>query len=133
MIRLAGPFLLFARPLVPDPHMVPSPSISPRLAEEFFEAVREYIRWNFGDPEPSITVDRHLVRISLVCGRVDGFTDPLPDEVFDAVDFLLIDRRRRAELRANRTYATAARCFREAIEDKKRKYSENEERDPKQR
>jgi hypothetical protein len=70
---------------------------------------------------------------ALVCGRVDGFTDPLPDEVFDAVDFLLIDRRRRAELRANRTYATAARCFREAIEDKKRKYSENEERDPKQR
>jgi len=69
----------------------------------------------------------------LVCGRAGGFTDPLPDEVFDAVDFLLIDRHRKAELRANRTYATAARCFLEAIEDKKRKYSENEERGPEQR
>jgi hypothetical protein len=86
-----------------------------------------------GDPEPSITVDRHLVRISLVCGRVDGFTDPLPDDVFDAVDFLLIDRRHKAELRANPTYDTAARCFLEAIEEKKRKYSENEERDSGQR
>jgi hypothetical protein len=110
-----------------------APSISPRLAEEFFEAVREYIRWDLGDPEPSITVDRHLVRISLVCGRVEGFTDPLPDEVFEAVKFLLMDRHRRAELRADRTYDTAARYFREAIEDKKREYSENEKRDPEQR
>ena len=113
--------------------MAPSPSISPRLAEEFFEAVRQYIRWNFGDPEPSFTVDRHLVRISLVCGRVDGFTDPLPDDVFDALDFLLTDRHHKAELRANPTYATAARCFLEAIEDKKRKYSENEQQDPEHR
>jgi hypothetical protein len=113
--------------------MIPSPSISPRLAEEFFGAVREYIRWNFGDPEPSFTVDRHLVRISLVCGRVDGFTDPLPDDVFDAVDFLLTDGHHKAELRANPTYATAARCFLEAIEEKKRKYSESEERGPEQR
>ena len=78
-------------------------------------------------------MDRQLVRISLVCGRVEGFTDPLPDEVFDAVDFLLIDRHRKAELRANRTYDTAARCFLEVIEDKKRKYSENEQQDPEQR
>jgi hypothetical protein len=110
-----------------------APSISPRLAEEFFEAVREYIRWDLGDPEPSITVDRHLVRISLVCGRVEGFTDPLPDEVFEAVNFLLMDRHRKAKLRTDRTYDTAARCFLGAIEDKKRKYSENEERDSEQR
>jgi hypothetical protein len=78
-------------------------------------------------------VYRHLVRISLVCGHVDGFTDPLPGDVFDAMDFLLIDRRQRAELHANPTYDTAARCFLEAIEDKKREYSGNEERDPEQR
>jgi len=105
-----------------------APSISPMLAEEFFEAVREYIRWDLGDPQPSITVDRHLVRISLVCGRVEGFTDPLPDDVFEALNFLLVDRHRKAKLLADRTYDTAARCFLEAIEDKKREYSENEER-----
>jgi hypothetical protein len=110
--------------------MTRSPSISPRLAEEFFEAIRDYIRWSFGDPEPNTTIDRHLVRISLVCGRVDVFNDPLPAEVFDALEFLLIDERHKAELRANRTYATGARCFREAIEDKKRKYSENERAGP---
>jgi hypothetical protein len=113
--------------------MAPLPSISPRLAEEFFESVREYIRWNFGDPDPSFTVDRYLVRISLVCGRVDGFTDPLPDDVFDAVDFLLTDSNHKAELRANPTYTTAARCFIEAIEDQKRKYLQNEGRGPEQR
>ena len=58
--------------------MAPSISIPPRLAKEFFEAVREYLRWHLGDPEPRITVDRYLVRISFVCGRVDNFTDALP-------------------------------------------------------
>jgi hypothetical protein len=93
-------------------------SVDPRLAAEFFEAVREYIRWSFSDSEPSM-VDRHLVRISLVCGRLNGYTDPLPDDVFDAVEFMLADRRRKAELRANPTYDTAARFFQEAIELKK--------------
>ena len=74
-----------------------SPSISPRLAKDFLETVREYIRWNFGNPDPR-GVDRHLVRISLVCGRVDGYTDPLPDDVFDEVNFLLTDSRHREEL-----------------------------------
>ena len=107
-----------------------SSSISPRLAEEFFDAVREYVRWSFGDPAPSITVDRHLVRLSLVCGLLEGYPDPLPDDVFDAVDFLLVDKRHKAELRANRTYDVAARCFLEAIEVKKRKNSESEQQSP---
>jgi hypothetical protein len=102
------------------------PSISRRLADEFFEAVRGYIRWNFGNAAPA-DVDRHLVRISLVCGRVNGYTDPLPDDVFDAVDFLVTDGRHKEELRASPTYDTAARCFLAAIEDKKRSYSENEQ------
>jgi hypothetical protein len=60
-----------------------------------------------------------LCRISLVCGRLKGYTDPLPDNVFDAVEFLLADRRHKAELRANPTYDTAARFFLEAIVLKK--------------
>jgi len=99
-------------------------SISPRLAAEFFEAAREYIRWNFGNSERN-AVDRFLVRISLVCGRVNGYTDPLPDDVFAAVEFLLNDRQRKAELHANPTYDTAARCFLEAIEE--RKYPKSEQ------
>jgi hypothetical protein len=104
---------------------MPSP-ISRRLAQEFFEAVREYIRWNFGSGA-SADVDRHLVRISLVCGRVAGYTDPLPDVVFDAVDFLLTDRQHKEELRASPIYDTAPRCFLAAIQDKKRSYSKNEQ------
>ena len=59
------------------------------------------------------------MRISLVCGRLKGYPDPLPDDVLDAVEFLLTDSRHRAELRANPTYDTAARFFLEAIEAKK--------------
>jgi hypothetical protein len=102
-----------------------SSPISRRLADEFFEAVREYIRWSFGNPGRG-DVYRYLVRISLVCGRVDGYADPLPDEVFDAVKFLLTDRQLKEKLRANRTYDTAAYCFLAVIKDKKRSYSENE-------
>lgn len=106
--------------------MPPLNSIPARLANEFFEAVREYLRWSLGDPEPSITVDRYLVRISLVCGRVDSFTDQLPDDVFYALCFLMggsRHKRLKDELRADRTYTTAARCFLELIEDKKRSCS----------
>ena len=110
--------------------MAPSISIPPRLAKEFFEAVREYLRWHLGDPEPSMTVDRYLVRISFVCGRVDNFTDALPDEVFYALCFLMdgAHTRLKNELRADRTYATAARCFLELIEDKKRRFLASDER-----
>ncbi len=109
--------------------MASSRPISPRLAKEFFEAVREYIRWNLGDPEPSITVDRYVVPISLLCDRVSGFNDPLPDEVSDAMCFIIdgTQAQLKKELRAERTYATAARCLLELIEDKKRKYPRRED------
>jgi hypothetical protein len=102
-----------------------SSPISRKLANEFFEALREYIRWSFGSPERG-DVYRYLVRIALVCGRVDGYADPLPDDVFDVVKFLLTDRQLKEELRAHRTYDTAARCFLAVIKDKERSYSENE-------
>jgi hypothetical protein len=56
-----------------------SSPISGKLADEFFEAVREYIRWSFGSSGRG-DVYRYLVRISLVCGRIDGYADLLPDE-----------------------------------------------------
>ncbi len=106
--------------------MAPPSSIPARLVNEFFEAVREYLRWSLADPDPSTTVDRYLVRINLVCGRVSRFTDELPDDAFYALCFLLggvAHKQLKQELRADRTYATAARCFLELIENKKRSVS----------
>jgi hypothetical protein len=98
--------------------VAPSP-ISRRLAEEFFEAVREYIHWAFGRPQQPLPFDRY-VQLSLVCGRVISLTDPLPEDVFDALYMLAIDDRAlKEELSVDRTYATAARILLELIEAKK--------------
>ena len=101
--------------------MVAPPSISPTLAEEFFEAVRGYIRWVFSHPKRPLSFER-CIQLSLVCGRVATFTDTLPEDVFNALYVLALDdthRPLKEELRADRTYATAARCFLELIEAKK--------------
>ena len=101
------------------------PSINRTLTAEFFEAVREYVRWHFSHPEQPLPFDRY-VRLNLVCGRVAGFADPLPEDVFDALYLLAMDDRHQSlkkELGASPTYATAARCFRELIEAKKQKMS----------
>jgi hypothetical protein len=53
---------------------------------------------------------------------VATITDPLPEDVFNALYVLALDdthRPLKEELRADRTYATAARCFLELIEAKK--------------
>ena len=111
--------------------MAESSTISPRLAQEFFETLREYIRQAFSAPDSGMTFDRY-VRMSLVCGRVESFVDPLPDDAFDALYHLAMDdemhKHLKEALRGDPTYATAARCLRELIEEKKRKYVENEER-----
>jgi hypothetical protein len=46
--------------------MVALPPISRKLAEEFFEAIREYVRWAFGHPKKPLPFDRY-VQLSLVC------------------------------------------------------------------
>jgi hypothetical protein len=113
--------------------MVTPSSISRRLAEEFFEAVREYVRWAFSRPEQPLAFDRYI-QLSLVCGRVASFTDPLPEDVFNALYLLAIDDRHKPlkeELGADPTYATAARCFLELIEAKKQTFEQStEEREP---
>jgi len=111
--------------------MVAPPSISRTLADEFFEAVREYVRLAFSRPERPLTFDRYI-QLSLVCGRVGSFSDLLPDDVFNALYVLAIDdthRPRKEELSAYPTYATAARCFLELIEAKKQKIEKSNEVD----
>src|SRR5713101_6825663 len=56
--------------------MVAPPSISRTLADEFFEAVREYVRLAFSRPERPLTFDRYIQLIPLrlenpKIGRVD--------------------------------------------------------------
>src|SRR5262245_45892097 len=103
-------------------------TIPPMLAMAFFDAVREYVRWPVGAPEPTIVVDQDdPVPISRVCRRVEMFTDLLPDEVFEALHFLSADERQRdlrEALDANRTYSTAGQCLLKLIEDRKAQSSE---------
>ena len=77
----------------------PKPPISSELAETFFEAVREYVRWTFGNPEPTVNFHQHPILISMACRRVEDFTDPLPDEVFNAVCFPCYGPNRKAAQR----------------------------------
>jgi hypothetical protein len=102
-------------------------SIPTNLAEAFFDAVRAYIRWSFTAPEPNITADRELVPISTVCRRMEIFTDPLPDEVFNALYFLAADKAKRhlrEKLNADRTHGNAAGCLLKMIEDRKAEWGE---------
>ena len=107
----------------------PKPPISPELAETFFEAVREYVRWTFGNPEPTVT--SYQLPISMACRRVEDFTDPLPDEVFNALCFLVMgptERQLKEKLGADRTYASAAQCLLKLIEDRQTEWREEWQR-----
>jgi len=66
------------------------PPISPKLTDEFFEAVREYIRWAYGHPQEPLPFERY-VQLCLACGRVANSTELLPQDVFDALCILAIE------------------------------------------
>jgi len=95
--------------------------ISRKRAAEFFDAVREYVRWAFGPHKKPLPFDRYI-QLSLACGRVAHSTDLLPHDVFDMLHVLAIDDAHAAlkeELRLDRTYATAARILQELIDANK--------------
>lgn len=101
------------------PQLVARAGINCRLAEEFFGAVREYVRWAFGHAKEPLPFNRY-VQLSLVCGRVAELNDPLPQDAFDTMMMLAIeDARSKEELRVNRTYATAGRILMELIDAKR--------------
>ena len=104
-------------------------TISPKLADVFFQAVRAYVRWGFMGPEPSVTDDQgEAIPISTVCRRVDTFTDPLPDEVFHALYFLARQKHLKEKLDAERTYATGAQLLLKLIEDRKAEWGQAQHR-----
>ena len=97
------------------------PAISPKLAKAFFDAIQEYVHWTYGHPEQALPLKRYI-QLSFIGGRVDGFTDPLPHDVLTALCVLAIDDAHshlKEQVYADRTYATASRCFLELIEAKK--------------
>ena len=97
------------------------PAISPKLAKAFFDAIQQYVRWTYGHPEQALPLKRYI-QLSLIGGRVDGFTDPLPHDVLTALCILAIDDAHshlKEQVYADRTYATASRCFLELVAAKK--------------
>jgi hypothetical protein len=76
-----------------------------------------------GDPEPSVAIGRNIASISAVCGLVDTFVDPLPENIFGKLYFQMdntdTQRRLKEKLGADRTYAGAARCLLKLIEDRR--------------
>jgi hypothetical protein len=63
----------------------------------------------------------------MVCRRVEDFTDPLPDEVFNAVCFLVMgptETHLKEKLGADRTYASAAQCLLKLIEGRQTEWRE---------
>ena len=100
-------------------------SIPPKLTEAFFDAVRAYIRWAFATPQPTIAIGQDVVPISTVCERAGIFTDPMPDETFNALYFVASTQKHlRKKLGADRTYATGAQCLLKLIEDRQVEWRE---------
>lgn len=89
------------------------------FAEAFADAVLVYEIWSPEYPGREIRIGPRYYSIIEVCGFVDQFTDRLPERVFlklrlythDHPDGILW-----ADLSADPSYATAARCLRKMIE-----------------
>jgi len=95
------------------------PTIPPGRARAFDDAVWIYAEW-WGD-EPQVSLDLELVSISAASQAVLPFTDPLPESVFERLfSYLHAEHSAlKAELDADPTYATAARCFFKLIETRR--------------
>jgi hypothetical protein len=82
-----------------------------------------------GHAEQPLPLDQYI-QLSLIGGRVDGFTDPLPDDAFNALYVLAIDdayyTNLKKRLYADPTFSTASRCFLELIEAKKERIKTTE-------
>jgi hypothetical protein len=99
--------------------------IPDHLRAAFRAAVWSYADWNPALPEPDLHVGDRDYALSAVCGSVDQFHDPLPDDVFDRLMSYLREIRYtllRQKLVAEPCYAAAAHCFLRLIEDRKRHF-----------
>ena len=91
------------------------------LAEAFDNAVELYDIWRWGpsQPERKVSCNGQDFSMTAVCGLVDQFTDRLPDRVFLKLRSYMHDYphgKLIADLEADQSYATGARCLRRMIE-----------------
>ena len=100
-------------------------SIPPDLAAAFFDAVRQYLLWAFAAPQPTIKVGgQEIISIGSACERVSIFSDRLPDETFNALYLVSVQK----QLKADPTYATGAYCLLKLIEDRQAEWREDWQR-----
>jgi len=104
-------------------------SIPPDLAAAFFDAVRQYLLWAFAAPQPTIKVGgQEIISIGSACERVSIFSDRLPDETFNALYLVSVQKQLRKKLEADPTYATGAYCLLKLIEDRQAEWREDWQR-----
>jgi hypothetical protein len=95
--------------------------IPQKLREAFDQAVSVYSSWTPLLPERLVTIDDKFFTMSEVCSLVDKFRDALPMPAFERLSGYIAEQRQlRDKLDRDRTYSTAAKCFRQLIERRKR-------------
>jgi hypothetical protein len=101
----------------------PTP-MTARLREAFHRAVELYPDWSAAFAEREVSIEGKPHSISAVCRLVAGFSDQLPDNVFDELRFLM--RAHHVEIKENlakdRSYAIGAKYLLKLIDAKKSAY-----------
>ncbi len=97
--------------------------IPQKLRDAFDQAVSVYSSWTPLLPERLITIDDRFFTMSEVCGLVDKFRDLLPRPMFDRLSGYIAEHKMlKDKLQQDQTYSTAAKCFRQLIERRKRRF-----------
>jgi hypothetical protein len=101
--------------------------IPQKLRDAFDQAISVYANWTPLLPERLVTIDDRFFTMSEVCGLVDQFRDDLPISTFERLSSYLAEHSRladgferdRTHFELDRSYSTAANCFRKLIESRK--------------
>jgi hypothetical protein len=101
--------------------------IPQKLRDAFDQAVSVYANWTPLLPERLVTIDDRFFTMSEVCGLVDKFHDTLPISTFERLSRYLAEHSQlrdslelaQIHLELDRTYSSAANCFRKLIESRK--------------
>jgi hypothetical protein len=101
----------------------PAP-IPTRLSEAFHRAVELYSDWSAAFAEREVSIDGKPYSMSAVCRLLSGFSDQLPENVFDELRFLM--RAHQVEIKGHlakdRSYAMGAKYLLELIDARKAAY-----------
>jgi hypothetical protein len=107
-----------------------SPADPRDLREKFDWLVQQFSIWTPSRYEPAVDVGGKTVGMTAICDLAEPFRDQLPN--ISGVALLSYMNEWHGELKAELardfTYATAARCFRILIQDKKQMYEDIERR-----